>query len=132
MNRIALASALLIPVLALSACSSGTSTTSVTDVTAAQASSILDEPATKVIDVRTAQEFAGGHLPDAVNIDIESNTFDSRIAELPKDAKYFVYCRSGNRSGTATDRMSRAGFTSLYDLQGGIQVWANAGGQVVV
>jgi len=53
----------------------------------ALASPSRDEPETKAIDVRTAQEFADGHLLNAVNIDIESNTFDSRTAELPKNAK---------------------------------------------
>jgi len=53
----------------------------------ALASPIRNELETKAIDVRTAQEFADGHLLNAVNIDIESNTFDSRTAELPKNAK---------------------------------------------
>ncbi|MDO9590965.1 MAG: rhodanese-like domain-containing protein, partial [Microcella sp.] len=57
------------------------------------------EPGTIVIDVRTPAEFASGHLEGAINIDVQSADFDSRISELDADGTYFVYCRSGNRSG---------------------------------
>lgn len=66
-----------------------------------------------VIDVRTPAEFASGHLEGAVNIDVQSPDFEAQIAQLDPAGSYFVYCRSGNRSGQAIDRMSSLGFTDL-------------------
>ncbi len=71
------------------------------------------DPATVVIDVRTPAEFASGHLEGAVNIDVQSADFDARISELDPAGDYFVYCRSGNRSGQAIDRMQGLGFGDM-------------------
>lgn len=68
---------------------------------------------TVIIDVRTPQEFASGHLQGAVNIDVQAADFEARISELDPEASYFVYCRSGNRSGQAIDRMRALGFDDL-------------------
>jgi rhodanese-related sulfurtransferase len=84
-----------------------------------------------LLDVRTPDEFAAGHLQGAINIDVEAGDFADRVAELDKGAVYAVYCRSGNRSQTAMATMSAAGFTDLADLTGGITAWADAGGAVV-
>lgn len=70
---------------------------------------------TVVIDVRTAEEFASGHLEGAVNIDVQSASFDETVSELPADGEYVVYCRSGSRSAAAIDRMEGLGFTTLID-----------------
>lgn len=103
----------------------------VTDVQVSEAESILADPGITVVDVRTPAEFAAGHLPGAINIDLQGATFADDIAELPKDEAYFVYCQSGNRSGTATDHMADAGFTTVYDLQGGVADWQAWGGELV-
>ena len=66
-----------------------------------------------VIDVRTPEEFASGHLEGAVNIDVQSPDFEAQLAQLDPAGSYFVYCRSGNRSGQAIDRMTALGFTDL-------------------
>jgi rhodanese-related sulfurtransferase len=121
--------AALVLVVPLAACSGGSD--AVTDVTASQAAEVLADSTVTVVDVRTPQEYAEGHLPGAVNIDVESGSFDQQIQQLPTDGSYFVYCRSGNRSGVATDTMAQLGFTDVYDLQGGIIDWQAAGGQVV-
>jgi phage shock protein E len=84
-----------------------------------------------VIDVRTPEEFAAGHIEGAVNIDVNGPDFDQRIAELDTSQTYAVYCRSGNRSAVATQLMAQQGFTSLYDLSGGIVAWEDAGLPVV-
>ncbi len=69
-------------------------------------------PATAtVVDVRTAEEYAEGHLQGAVNIDLMSQSFPADIGALPKDAEYVVYCRSGNRSAQAATIMRQAGLT---------------------
>ena len=73
---------------------------------------------TVVIDVRTPGEFASGHLDGAVNIDVQSASFDETVSELPTDGEYVVYCQTGNRSGAAIDRMEGLGFTDLTDAGG--------------
>lgn len=88
-------------------------------------------PGAVLLDVRTPEEFAAGHLAGAVNVDVEAADFAERIAELDKDVAYSVYCRSGNRSQVATGAMTDAGFTDVADLAGGITAWAQAGGEVV-
>ena len=69
-----------------------------------------------ILDVRTPEEFAAGHLEGAILVDIKDASFDSRIAELDPTVRYVVYCRSGNRSAQAVERMKAAGFTDLTDL----------------
>jgi rhodanese-related sulfurtransferase len=103
----------------------------VTDVDPAGFAELATDADATVLDVRTAQEFAAGHLPGAINIDSSAPDFADAVAELPKDGTYLVYCQTSNRSGVATDRMTDLGFTDVYDLQGGIVAWASAGGQVV-
>lgn len=73
-------------------------------------------PASKVIDVRTAEEFAEGHVKGARNLDIRSGEFEAALADLDKEASYSVYCRSGSRSATAVEIMRNAGFTKVVDL----------------
>ena len=127
--------AALVSVGGLSACSegsgSGSASGAVTTVTSSDAVQVLAEPSINVIDVRTPAEFSSGHLPGAVNIDAEGSSFDQKIAGLSKTATYFVYCHSGNRSGVATDTMAKLGFTSIYNLKGGIADWQANGGAVV-
>lgn len=84
-----------------------------------------------VLDVRTAEEYASGHLPDAINIDVTAADFESKLAELDPGTTYAVYCKTGRRSQTALATMSDAGFTSVADLAGGISAWIAAGKTVV-
>lgn len=69
-----------------------------------------------IIDVRTPEEYAEGHLEGAVNIDIQADDFKEQIAALDPAGNYAVYCRSGNRSGQAVSFMESAGFTSVQNL----------------
>ncbi|MGA1506309.1 MAG: rhodanese-like domain-containing protein, partial [Ilumatobacteraceae bacterium] len=71
---------------------------------------------TIIIDVRMPEEFAAGHLDGALLYDIQDPNFDALIAELDRSLSYVVYCRSGNRSVRAVERMAAAGFTNLVDL----------------
>jgi phage shock protein E len=103
---------------------SGISTISV-DAAAAIAA---DPPADLVLlDVRTPEEFADGHLEGAVLIDFYDADFAEQLAALDPDVPYLVYCRSGNRSGQAMSVMEELGFTSAVDVDGGIVAWAAAG-----
>jgi phage shock protein E len=83
-----------------------------------------------LVDVRTPAEFAEGHIDGAVLIDVSAADFDEQIGKLPRDGAYVVYCRSGNRSAAAAERMIALGFTEVYDL-GGIGAWQAAGFPVV-
>ncbi|MFD3005481.1 rhodanese-like domain-containing protein [Thermus tengchongensis] len=71
-----------------------------------------------VVDVRTPQEFAEGHVPGAINLPVEN------VAQwadtLPKDKPVYLYCRSGNRSRQAAEYLKKKGYTNLYNLEGGI------------
>ena len=69
-----------------------------------------------IIDVRTPEEFAAGHLDGAVLIDIKHPSFDAEITKLDATASYIVYCRSGNRSAQAVDRMRAIGIENITDL----------------
>jgi rhodanese-related sulfurtransferase len=89
------------------------------------------DPSVVVIDVRTPAEYATGHLARAELVDIHATDFPTRIAQFDRSATYLVYCHSGNRSGQATAFMATLGFTSVYDLDGGITAWQNAGANVV-
>jgi phage shock protein E len=69
-----------------------------------------------IIDVRTPEEFAAGHLDGALLYNVQDPAFDAKIADLDPSIPYVVYCRSGNRSAQAVERMKAAGFTDLTDL----------------
>jgi rhodanese-related sulfurtransferase len=77
-----------------------------------------------LIDVRTPQEFASGHIAGAVNIPVDQ--LASRLSEIPAGQPVVVYCRSGNRSAQASQILARAGYSSIYDL-GGIIGWTAQG-----
>ena len=113
-----------------SACGSTTDSPA-TELDAAAFGERVAAEGTVVLDVRTPDEFAEGHLPDAVNIDLESGDFAAQIDPLDHDATYAVYCRSGNRSAQALGIMQDAGFTDVAHLLGGIGAWQQAGGTVV-
>jgi rhodanese-related sulfurtransferase len=88
-------------------------------------------PDTVLLDVRTPEEFAAGHLAGAQNVDVEAADFAQRVGTLDKAKSYAVYCRSANRSKVAMTVMQQVGFTTFFDLDGGINAWKSAGGEVV-
>ena len=79
-----------------------------------------------IIDVRTPEEWATGHLEGAVRIGIADADFAQQLETLDKSADYYIYCRSGNRAGQAIDYMQSAGFTGKLVNGGAV---ANAAGQ---
>ena len=97
----------------------------------APAEPITVDSDTVIIDVRTPSEFAGGHLEGAINIDVQSPNFDAEIAALDPAGDYVVYCRSGNRSAAAIDRMEAAGFTALVNAGSVAQASEATGIEVV-
>lgn len=81
----------------------------------------------RLVDVRTPEEFAQGHLAGAALVDFKSPAFADQIAKLPRDAKILIYCRSGHRSGLAIRQMQSMGFKDVRDIAGGINAWMSAG-----
>jgi phage shock protein E len=135
-RRIAAAALAVAAITGMSACSSVTPASSPASSATGQHmaandfSAAMKAPGTIVLDAGTPAEYAGGHLAQAQNIDVEASDFATKIAALDKNATYAVYCRSGNRSGTALEQMSAAGFTHVYDLAGEIGAWQNMGGHM--
>ena len=85
-----------------------------------------------VIDVRTPDEFASGHLDGALNIDIQGSAFATEIGALDKSANYVIYCRSGNRAGQAVTYMQDNGFTGVLTNAGSVDEASSATGIAVV
>ena len=112
-------------VVVLSACSG--SNVKINQLNADGFASNIQNPATVILDVRTAGEYAAGHIAGAINIDVESANFDSKIANLDKNVEYSIYCHSGRRSMIAANKMAETGFTKLTNLQDGIISWQAAG-----
>jgi phage shock protein E len=121
--------ALALAAVLLTGCTSSSPAVSDVDVTAA--AEIVESGDAVILDVRTSEEFAAGHLPGAININVEAADFADRVSGLDESAETLVYCRTGNRSGIATAEMADLGFTDMSDLQGGIEAWATAGEEVV-
>ncbi len=82
-----------------------------------------NDPNTIILDVRTQDEFNQGHIEGAQNLDFYSPLFANELNSLDKNKRYFIYCRSGNRSGQTMQLMKQLGFKEVYNLQYGIKDW---------
>jgi rhodanese-related sulfurtransferase len=116
--------ALIGSALLLAGCSSSTGAI---DLGVTEFSAKVAEAGVITLDVRTPGEFAEGHVEGARLMDFQSGNFENEIATLDKNATYAIYCRSGNRSGQAVKVMQDAGFTNVFNMNGGVIDWANAG-----
>lgn len=77
-----------------------------------------------ILDVRTEEEFSEGMIPNAINLNIfRGQAFVYEVDALDKEKSYYVYCRSGGRSGQACTMMNELGFTKAYNLIGGFSEW---------
>lgn len=81
----------------------------------------------QIIDVRTPQEFAGGYISGAVNINYNDPGFMAQINNLDKNKPVMVYCLSGGRSSDAAQKLVEAGFQNVYDMKGGTMSWSKNG-----
>jgi phage shock protein E len=99
------------------------------DVTPQEANELLiaSSALIHILDVRTPEEFAAGHLIGAMNIDFQAPDFRANIAILDKNATYLVYCRTGVRSAAASQVMAELGFKDIYNMTGGFTDWLAAG-----
>jgi rhodanese-related sulfurtransferase len=118
-------------IILLAGCSSTGSATTV-NLNVSEFSQKITEPGVIVLDVRTPEEFASGHIEGALNIDFNSGNFANEITRLNPSETYAVYCRSGSRSGQATSIMHKAGFHDVSNLNGGVIDWTNDGLPLVV
>ena len=82
-----------------------------------------------VLDVRTPEEYAEGHIQGAKLIPVQ--VLAKHLAEVPKDKQVYVYCHSGRRSANAAKLLAEHGFTRIENMQGGITAWKDAGFPVV-
>ena len=119
---------LLAALLALTACGGSATETGIRLVSPSTAADIQSAPPDDlvVLDVRTPEEFAEGHLEGAMMIDFYRDDFAMRIAELDPSVPYLIYCRSGNRSGQTADIMADLGFDDVAEIDGGILAWLGA------
>ena len=84
-----------------------------------------------LLDVRTPDEVEEGYIPNATNIDIYlGQEFLAELEKLDKTKNYYVYCRSGQRSGQACAIMNKLGFENAFNLEGGFMNWAGDTGSI--
>jgi rhodanese-related sulfurtransferase len=94
------------------------------EVTSTEVDSLLNKNSKFIVlDVRTPEEFADGHVRGAINIDVHQTDALDRINKLDKNAKYIVYCRTKNRSGVVVNNMMQNGFKTIYQMMDGIVGW---------
>lgn len=118
-------------VLSLGATAPLTAGTRFPEVTVSQARELIQKragtPEFVILDVRTPEEFAEGHISGAVNVNLMAPDFESRLGGLNRGQTYLVYCRTGNRSVKAIQAMRRLGFRSAYHMFEGIVGWQKKG-----
>ena len=128
-------------IMLVAACSDGAGTATIAPsgdreasfevATPPQAAAIIDSRLGSdgfvLLDVRTPEEYAEGHIAGSENVDFYEPAFADNIGQLDRDASYVVYCRSGNRSGQTTELMRQLGFTDVTDISGGIVAWQSEG-----
>jgi rhodanese-related sulfurtransferase len=99
------------------------------DVSVQQGKEMIDSGEVFILDVRTQEEYDEGHIMGSTLIPVDE--LDSRLKELPRDKKILVYCSTGHRSLTASEKLENSGFTQIYNMKGGITEWINTGYDVV-
>jgi rhodanese-related sulfurtransferase len=84
---------------------------------------LADAEKPQLVDVRTPEEYVSGHLDKAININWNDANFDAEMEKLNKTTPVYVYCKGGGRSGKAAKKLAEMGFTTIYDLDGGVTSW---------
>ena len=117
---------ILFLVASISSCNSQqkktTDTNAVVQVVGIEVFEKVEESA-QLIDIRTPEEYNQGYIKNAVNINFFNDDFMEQMSKLNKDEPLYIYCRSGGRSGSASDKLEEAGFTKVYDLGVGMKGW---------
>ena len=114
---------ILIIVLALTGCTAADARSSYQQISQEEAREMMDTQKVIVLDVREQNEFDSKHIPGAVLLPVGSIDAETAAAVIPeKDSVVLVYCRSGNRSKTASAALAELGYTQIYEF-GGINTW---------
>ena len=114
----------LIAAVILSSCSNAQTTSTPTRLSAAAvADQLKKDPSVQLLDVRTPGEFKNGHVPNAMNANINDKHFEDKVSALDKTKPTFVYCLSGGRSNAAVKQLRAAGFKNIVEMPGGMMEW---------
>jgi rhodanese-related sulfurtransferase len=108
---------ILFALLLLAGCSGASYKT----VSADKAKDMIKNHKLQIIDVRSAEEFAEGHIPNATLIPLDE--LEQNESKLDKNKTYLMVCRSGNRSSQASDLLANKGYKNIYNLSGGMNEW---------
>lgn len=92
---------------------------------------LLENSDVQLVDVRTPDEFNSGFIANAEHIDYASPSFHEDVKILDKEKPVILYCHSGRRSAISTQKLLDAGFSKVYNLEGGILAWKKEGLEVV-
>ncbi|KAA1245822.1 rhodanese-like domain-containing protein [Aquimarina sp. RZ0] len=111
--------------------SKNTNIASVQLITVEEMDKLLELEKVQLVDVRTPKEFANGHIDGAININFYDENFETLISTIDKSKPIAVYCGRGGRSAKCSAYMEKAGFTKIYDLDGGLTEWKYKGKEVV-
>lgn len=115
---------LLVMVLLMAGCGKTTVENQYQQISQEEAKNMMDTQEVIVLDVREQSEFDAGHIPEAVLLPVGTITEATAAAVIPKkDSVVLVYCRSGNRSKTASQALVDLGYTNVFEF-GGINTWS--------
>lgn len=103
--------------------SSGTENSGFTNVNAEAFKEYMLGDEVQILDVRTLGEYNQGHIPGAKLADVTAGNFERHLNDLDKNKPVLVYCRSGNRSVTASRILQKEGFTQVVNLKRGMLEW---------
>ena len=113
----------LLALFLLAGCGGNTSDGSYEQITQEEAKEMMDTQEVIILDVREQDEYDSGHIPGAVLLPVGSIDEDTAAEVIPEtDSTVLVYCRSGNRSKTASSTLAGLGYTNIYEF-GGINTW---------
>ncbi|OUN99662.1 sulfurtransferase [Pseudoflavonifractor sp. An44] len=114
---------LLLCLLMMTGCGGNTTDNAYQQITQEAAKEMMDTQEVIILDVREQDEYDSGHIPGAVLLPVGSIDENTAARVIPeKDSTVLVYCRSGNRSKTASSSLAKLGYTNIYEF-GGINTW---------
>ena len=109
--------------LLLAGCGGNAADGSYQQITQEEAKEMMDSQEVIILDVREQDEYDSGHIPGAVLLPVDSIDETTAAEVIPeKESAVLVYCRSGNRSKTASSTLAELGYTNIYEF-GGINTW---------